>query len=316
VVVVLLAGALVGTLAWQGIQSMLRPAPKYSAIAPPGTANYVARGGTVTGSSPVAAWEVDVANALQTATAQGAAGNITAAEVEVDRAASIVMSARMKGQAASQDFWPRSIAALDRVLQTQAENSRLLEHVTLARIELADLRSSEPVLGGRDGAGSANAQSADAPNMTTYPGASATPILDVGPGTQSPHATTNPGHVLVSSPLAVIAQSVVDRATLGGNYLDATLMPETSEVLLPPSSRNFSDNVRVEGLTIEGASQTLDGVRWRNVTFIGMRLRYEGGGVSLQNVKFIRCRFGFITDELGAKLANAIATGESSIEIH
>jgi hypothetical protein len=92
-------------------------------------------------------------------------------------------------------------------------------------------------------------------------------------------------------------------------------MPETSEVLLPPATRRLSDNVRVEGITIEGASQTLDGMRWKNVTFVAMRLRYEGGEVSLEDVKFVHCRFGFTTDERGAKLADAIALGKTSIEI-
>jgi len=315
VVVLVLAAILVGTFGWQGIQALLHPAAKYAEIKTPGNANYVARSGATPGGPPVAAWETDVTEALQTAAAQGTAGNITAAEVEVDRAASIVMSARMQGQVVSSDFWARSVAALDHVLQTKPDNSRLLEHVTLARIELADLRSSEQGTHAGSGAAPASTQAADAPNMNTYPGASATPILNVGPGTQAPHATSVPGHVVIGSPQAVSPQTVINPATMGGDYLDATLMPETSEVLLPPSTRNFNDNVRVEGLSIEGASQTLDGVRWKNVTFIGMRLRYEGGSISLQNVKFVRCRLGFVTDERGAKLANAIALGETSIEI-
>jgi hypothetical protein len=315
IVIILLAAILVGTFGWQGIQALLHPAAKYPEIKAPGGANYVARSSAAQESVSVAAWETDVSDALQTAAAQGSSGNITAAEVEVDRAASIVLSARMQGQATSPDFWARSIAALDRVLQTKADNSRLLEHVTLARIELADLRSSEPRTGAGTGVAVASAQPADAPNMTTYPGATATPILNAGPGTQAPHSARVPGHVVIASPQAVSAQGVINRATMGGDYLDATLMPETSEVLLPPSTRNFNDNVLVEGLTIEGASQTLDGVRWKNVTFVGMRLRYEGGEISLQNVKFVRCRLGFVTDERGAKLANAIAMGETSIEI-
>src|ERR1700721_2919692 len=127
VVVIVLAAVLGGTFAWEGIQALLHPVAKFAEIKPPGSANYVARGGATPGGPPVGAWEADVAEALQTATTQGSTGNIT-----------------------------------------------------------------------------------------------------------------------------------------------------TSEVLLPPSTRNFNDNVRVEGLTIEGASQPLDGVRWKNVTFIGMRLRYEG----------------------------------------
>jgi hypothetical protein len=315
VVVLVLAAILVGTFAWQGIQTLLHPAAKYPEVKTPGATNYVARTGAAPGSAPVAAWETDVAEALQTAATQGSSGNITAAEVEVDRAASIIMSARMQGQVASPDFWTRSLTALDHVLQAKPDNSRLLEHVTLARIELADLRSSEQDTHAGSGAAPASTEAADAPNMNTYPGASETPILNVGPGTQAPHATSVPGHVVVGSPQAVSAGAVINPGTMGGDFLDATLMPETSEVLLPPSTRNFNDNVRVEGLTIEGASQTLDGVRWKSVTFIGMRLRYEGGGISLQNVKFVRCRLGFVTDDRGAKLANAIALGETSIEI-
>ena len=315
VVVMVLAAVLVGTFAWQGIQALRHPAAKFAEIKPAGNANYVARNAATPGGPPVAAWETDVAEALQTAAAQGSTGNITAAEVEVDRAASIVMSARMQGQAASPDFWTRSVTALDQVLQTKPDNSRLLEHVTQARIELADLRSSMQGTRAGSAAAPASTDATDAPNMNTYPGASETPISNVGPGTQAPHATTVPGHVVLGSPQALSAGAVINPGTLGGDYLDATLMPETTEVLLPPSTRSFNDNVRVEGLTIEGASQTLDGVRWKNVTFIGMRLRYEGGGISLQNVKFVRCRLGFVTDERGARLANAIALGQTSIEI-
>lgn len=312
IVIVLLAATLVGTLAWQGIQALRHPAPKFSPIIPPGNANYVARDGVAAGSSAVAIWESDVMAALQTAAAQGAAGNVTAAEVEVDRAASIVMSARMQGQKVSPDFYSESLSRLDGVLKTGADNSRLLEHVTQARIELANLRSAQPV---SDLVTGSTPDKDQAPSLNTYPGATETTLLNVGPGTQAPHATNTPGHVVLASPHALSAQSVLDPGSIGGDYLDATLMPETSEVLLPPSSRNFDDDVQVDGLTIEGASQTLDGVRWKNVTFIGARLRYEGGQISLQNVKFIRCRFGFNTDAKGARLADAIALGQKSIEI-
>jgi hypothetical protein len=306
-VIILLAVALVGTLAWQGIQALLHPAPKFAPVTVPGNANYSARGGTAPGAA-TPAWQADVADALQGATAEGTAGNVTAAEVQVDRAASIVMSARMQGQKPGAEFYTKSLGGLDKALATAPDNTRLIEHVTLARMELADLRSAD------DGK-AANATGEDAPDLTSYPGASATPISNVGPDTEARHAKSVPGHVVMASPRAIGTDAIFDPGTAGGNYLDATLMPETSEVLLPPATRKLADGVRVEGLTIEGASQTLDGVRWRNVTFIGARLRYEGGEISLQNVKFVRCRFGFTTDERGAKLADAIALGKTTIEI-
>ncbi len=306
VVIILLAAALVGTLAWEGLQAVMHPAAKYPAVIAPGNANYTARAGTTPGARATPTWQADVADALTAATKQGTAGNVTAAEVEVDRAASIVMSARMQGQKAGADFYERNLGALDKALATAPDNARMLEHVTLARMELANLRSAD------DGKA---ASPEDAPDMTSYPGASATPISNVGPDAEARHAKSVPGHVVMASPRAVGADAVFDPGMAGGNYLDATLMPETSEVLLPPATRKLADGVRVEGLTIEGASQTLDGVRWRNVTFVGMRLRYEGGEISMQNVKFVRCRFGFTTDERGAKLADAIALGKTSFEI-
>ena len=90
------------------------------------------------------------------------------------------------------------------------------------------------------------------------------------------------------------------------------LMPDTAEILMPPARRSFEDNVRVENLSIAGASQTLDAIRWTNVTFIGTRLRYEKGPLDLENVHFIDCTFEFPSDDRGARLANAIALGQTS----
>jgi hypothetical protein len=92
-------------------------------------------------------------------------------------------------------------------------------------------------------------------------------------------------------------------------------MPDTAEILLPPASRLFTDNVRIKNLTITGAAQTLDGLHWENVTFIGSRLRYQGGELDLRNVRFVRCRFGLASDERGARLATALALGQSSLVI-
>ena len=92
-------------------------------------------------------------------------------------------------------------------------------------------------------------------------------------------------------------------------------MPPTAEILEPPSSRLFVDDVRVENLAIAGGTQTLDGMHWKNVIFIGTRLRYEGGEVDLQNVRFVHCMFGFTTDGRGARIASAIAAGKTTLVI-
>lgn len=107
----------------------------------------------------------------------------------------------------------------------------------------------------------------------------------------------------------------VSPSMFGAPVLDATGLPKEAEFLLPPHSRLFVDNVWVEGLTLVGASQTLDGMHWKDVTFAGARIRYEGGEVELKNVRFVNCTFGFISDDRGARLADAIAHGPVSMVI-
>jgi hypothetical protein len=306
VAVIVLATALLGTLAWQGIQRLLHP---------PDTARVAATSAPANGMdahSAVSAWQSGVSAALEAATLQGTSGNITAAEVEVDRMVAILVSARMQSQAVTPDFFQSSLAALDRVLQTHPDNQRLFEHITLARIELAQLRSAQiPIPGTSDSTQSRAAGDEPASGLRDP----TDPAVTVGPGTRAPHSESIPGRVVFASPRALDVRALLDPATLKGNSIDATLMPETSEILLPPSARHLADDVRVEGLTIQGASQTLDGIRWKNVTFIGTRLRYEGGEVALQNVSFIRCTFGFSTDERGARLASAVALGQRNFVV-
>jgi hypothetical protein len=303
--VVLLAAVLLTTLGWQGAQRLLHS---------PQTAGAVTTGapGTPASSSSapaMAAWQSQVIGALEAATAQGSEGNISAAEVEVDRAAAILAATRIQGQPAVSDFFDVGLRSLDRVLRTQPENQRLFEHVTLAKVELAQLRSAQPPEA--EGSGDHGA-TGDQPQGNADAAIAGAPV---GPGATAPHAVTIPGHVVVASPRTVAAQSILNPATVKGTYVDATLMPETAEIILPPATRLFVDDVHVEGLTFEGASQTLDGIHWKNVMFINTRLRYEGGEVSLSNVRFVRCTFGISTDEPGARMASAIARGQTSLVI-
>jgi hypothetical protein len=299
---VALATTLMATLVWQGVKRLLDPARMAGSETPH---FYVTPPSDMPGA---AAWQAGLSDALEQAVAQGVGGNITAAEMQTDRAATILMTARTRLDPAAPDFFDRTVRKLDRVLQSHPDNERLIEHVTLARIELAQLRSAQPVAG--EGAGGGDV--AAAKNGSTSPSASASPDILAGPGVQAPHAVNIPGHVVLAAPRALIANELLDPAALGGNFIDATLMPDTSEILLPPSTRVMADGVRVDGLTIAGASQTLDGIRWKDVTFVATRLRYEGGEVSLQNVRFKNCTFGFSTNDRGARLADAIALGQRS----
>jgi hypothetical protein len=285
-IVLIVAAALLGRLAWQGYR-VLRPLSRQDAVqSAPGRVDAI----------PVQApWQRDVLESIESGMLAAQNGNITAAEVAADRASSIITTARLQSQAAAPDFFVLATDGLDRVLQQHPENERLLDHVTDARVELAQLRTWQ------------NHSTDDPRNDASGDGRPS----DGGTGARRSIA----GHVSIGAPREIVANTKVDPKLLGGNYLDATLMPDTSEILLPPSTRLATDNVRVENLTIAGAAQTLDNVHWKNVTFIGTRLRFEGGVLDLQNVHFVRCTFGFPSDAHGARLANAIALGQTSIAI-
>jgi hypothetical protein len=289
VVVIVLAALLAGTFLWQSAQRILHPPQKNPVAAAAGPA--------------APSWQSESLSELDAGVRDAGDGNIIPAEVDVDRAASVIAASRAQSEPAGAEFFASAIGKLDRVGAAHPDNARLIEHVTLARIELAQLRTVQLV--GTDPAGSATAAAA----------AEAEHEPPAGPGVHARHSVEIPGHVVIASPHQIAAGQTLDPKTLGGNYLDATLMPDTSEMILPPYTRAFADNVRVENLTMEGASQTLDGIHWKDVTFIGTRLRYESGELDLQNARFVRCTFGFTTDERGARIATAIALGQPSITI-
>lgn len=303
VFITLLLILLVGTFVWQGIQSLRRHSSSQAA------ARVDEKSVRANASQPAAAkpesipWQRDAMASLESAIRDAQAGNLTASEMDVDRASSIIEAARLQLSGAAPDFFTGAVAQLDRVAAIRPDNLRLVEHTRLVRIDLAELRS-------------ALAGPAPAAPAAGSPAALATALDSSHPNSESaPAAATSDHHVMLGAPRSIAAGQVFSPATFGGDYIDASGMPSSSEMLEPPSSRLFVDNIRVENLTFQGAAQTLDGIHWHNVIFIGTRLRYEGGEVDLQNVHFVRCTFGFTTDERGARLANSIALGQSSFII-
>lgn len=285
-VVVILALVLAGRLAWQGSRYFARreqPTPVAHETAPTPSSE----------SNVVAPWERDMLLSIDDGVRDAGAGQMAAAEMDVDRAASMATAMRLESRVAQPDFFDASLGELDRVLAVGSSDTDMMDHVTQVRVALAELRSSE-----NGGAESPKASDGIARIATNVAG-----------------ARRDVTKVSIDAPRELAADSVLDPATLGGKYLDATFMPDTSEILLPPATRAFADNVRVENLTIAGAAQTLDGIHWRNVTFVGTHLRYESGALDLENVRFVNCRFGFPSDDGGARLANAIALGQTSITI-
>jgi hypothetical protein len=268
-----LAAVLLFTLAWRGIGWTRHSYGRGQAAA---SASYSPTPAPAAEDPRASGWQREFNDALDSATQDIGSGQIGAGEVAVDRADTILTAERLVSASANPDFFAPALTALDRLLAKRPGDSRLFEHVTLARISLAEFQSS------------------------------------LVPEPAQPSVAKR---IAIGTPREIATGEKLDSTSFGGEILDATLMPDTAEVLLPPSSRAFSDNVRVENLIIEGAAQTLDGIRWRHVTFVGTRVRYESGELDLQDVQFVRCRFGFTTDERGARLATAIAQGNTTIAI-
>jgi hypothetical protein len=303
--VLALGSVLLVTMAWKGFQQVLR----WSGHASPAPASQPGSNGVARPSDP---WQRDVVESIGAATLEAQAGNITRAEMAVDRASSLIEAATIEARRGAPDFFELAIEGLDGTLRPHPDNERLVEHVTLARIELAQLRSL--VAGPRDATkvranpDTTNDAAFAASNRSAEPPGASAPVSEDG--------GTNDRHVEMGTPRSVAADHVFDPSAAGGDWIDARPLPETAEVLLPPATRLLVDNVRVQNLTIEGAAQTLDGIHWKNVTFVGVRVRYEDGEVDLRNVHFLRCTFGLTTDERGARLASAIALGQTSIVIN
>jgi len=341
--VILLAFALIIVLAFRGVQYALhvRHGSARANVAVYEDTTYALRTPTNPATAIIPGWQRDVIVALDEAQRHASEGDATETNVAVDRAASIVIVARLRSQPTPPDFFDDALAKLDQVLAAYHTNSRLTAHVTDARIELAELRSSiEPVPPGTPSSLNIDellvatatgatappspgaASKGNAPSSANQPPSGSSPASNSASANNS-SATGNstsatnvaPGQVFIGAPRILSIDAILNPAKLGGNLLDATSMPSNAEILEPPPSRIFADNVHVENLTIAGAAQTLDGIHWKNVTFIGTHLRYEGGEVDLHNVRFIHCMFGFPSDDRGGRLATAIARGQTTVVI-
>ena len=97
-----------------------------------------------------------------------------------------------------------------------------------------------------------------------------------------------------------------------GAVINGSEIPSSSD-MLQPSSRAISrnDNV-VNGLILLGASQTLDGIVWRNVTFVNEQITYLGGEVVLNHVQFVNCTFNIPPNQAGSKFADYAALLEET----
>lgn len=82
-------------------------------------------------------------------------------------------------------------------------------------------------------------------------------------------------------------------------------------IVLKGNTRNitFEDNV------IKGGNQSLDGIHWKDVTFIGTHIRYKGGALNIENVHFVNCTFDAPDTARGDQLIDYAALAQNKLII-
>ncbi|SRR6266568_1351960 len=92
-----------------------------------------------------------------------------------------------------------------------------------------------------------------------------------------------------------------------GTGIDCTSMKPGQEIFIP-ATRSLDENpATVRGLTLVGATQTLDYMTWEDVTFVNTHIKYLSGPVRLRSVRFVNCTFDLPTNNVGQQVAQYAA---------
>ena len=99
-----------------------------------------------------------------------------------------------------------------------------------------------------------------------------------------------------------------------GAFIDGSQLVPGTEVLKPTISFAQGANA-ISGLTFAGVTQTLDGAAWKDVVFVNARIRYRGGRLQLDRVRFVNCTFEVSQSDRGAQFAKDVALGNDAVTI-
>ena len=136
------------------------------------------------------------------------------------------------------------------------------------------------------------------------------PIRPNTPIESSQVATTAVYRPTATAMLAPNASVLAQGAVIRGADL-----PEGADFLRPTGSSFAANGNSVEGLDFDGVTQTLDGIAWKNVVFVNAHIRYHGGDLKLDHVRFVHCTFDLPQSARGMQLANYAALGSNQLNI-
>lgn len=101
-----------------------------------------------------------------------------------------------------------------------------------------------------------------------------------------------------------------------GAAIDGSAIPRTSDMLTPRSMQLSKNRNEVEGLTLIGASQDLGGIFWNHVTFLNERIKYSGGSLRLEHVRFVNCTFEIAHHPESSKILEYAALRRDSLNVN
>jgi hypothetical protein len=99
-----------------------------------------------------------------------------------------------------------------------------------------------------------------------------------------------------------------------GAAIDGSQLVNGTEVLKPTISFAQGAN-QISGLTFQNVTQTLDGAVWKDVVFVNSRIRYRGGRLQLDHVRFVNCTFEVSQNDRGTQFAKGVALGSEAVTI-
>jgi len=85
--------------------------------------------------------------------------------------------------------------------------------------------------------------------------------------------------------------------------------------LLSPVTTFAQGNNSISGLTFKGVTQTLDGAEWNDVVFVNAKIRYRGGPLRLNHVRFVNCTFEVTGNDHGSQFARGLVMGNDPLTI-
>jgi hypothetical protein len=100
----------------------------------------------------------------------------------------------------------------------------------------------------------------------------------------------------------------------GGAVIDGSGLEAGLELLRPRTNFAQGGNT-IRGLTLKGVTQSLDGAEWKDVVFVNARVRYRGGPMKLDHVRFVNCTFEVSQSASGAQFAKDVTLGAEASTI-